>query len=169
MAISPPSDIISDVARAADPARYQAAAQNLLSGAAPAGGPSFDDAVRSVSSRPNIGGADIYQIRNSLRNDSETAAAAKAKRTAQEFEASILQSFIETMLPKNADNVYGKGNAGSIWKSMMAEQIGAQVAKSGGIGIAQHVFADHKADPSSNMRANSAAAILGIHPSQTRF
>ncbi|PVE22497.1 flagellar biosynthesis protein FlgJ [Microvirga sp. KLBC 81] len=140
MAISPPSDILSEVARAADPARYQAAAQSLLQGAAPVSGLSFEDTVRSVSARPIGGGADVYQIRNSLRNDAESAAAVKSKRTAQEFEAFILQSFVESMLPKNAENVYGKGNAGSIWKSMMAERIGAQVARTGGIGIAEQIL-----------------------------
>jgi peptidoglycan hydrolase FlgJ len=140
MAISPPSDILSEVARAADPARYQVAAQKLASGASPADAASFDDAVRSLSSRPVGGGADIYQIRNSLRSDSESAAAEKSKKAGQEFEAFILQSFVESMLPKNAENTYGKGTAGSIWKSMMAEQIGGQVARAGGIGIAQHIL-----------------------------
>ncbi|WP_445502363.1 rod-binding protein [Microvirga sp. G4-2] len=48
------------------------------------------------------------------------------------------------MLPKNAENTYGKGNAGSIWKSMMAEQIGTQVARAGGIGIAEHILGAKK-------------------------
>ncbi|MCG7392020.1 rod-binding protein [Microvirga sp. ACRRW] len=144
MAISPPSDILSEVARAADPTRYQAATQSLLQGAAPAGGPTFEEAVRAVSARPLGGGADIYQMRNALRNDAESAEALKSKRTAQEFEAFILQTFVESMLPKNAENTYGKGNAGSIWKSMMAEQIGAQVAKAGGVGIAKHILVEQK-------------------------
>lgn len=144
MAISPPSDILSEVARAADPARYQAATKNLLQGAAPAGGPSFDDAVRAVSARPIGVGADIYEIRNSLRSDAQSAEAQKSKKAAQEFEAFILQSFVESMLPKNAENTYGKGNAGSIWKSMMAEQIGAQVARAGGVGLAKHILGEQK-------------------------
>lgn len=144
MAISPPSDILSEVARAADPARYQMAAQKLLTGAPAAEGASFEDAMRATSLRPVGGGADIYQIRNSLRNDAESAAAEKSKRTNQEFEAFILQTFVESMLPKNAENTYGKGTAGSIWKSMMAEQISGQVARAGGIGIAQHILGAKK-------------------------
>jgi peptidoglycan hydrolase FlgJ len=143
MAISPPSDILSEVARAADPTRHQAATQSLLQGASPLGGPSFEDTVREVSARPMSSGADIYQIRNSLRSDSQSAAA-KAKKTNQEFEAFVLQTFIESMLPKDAENTFGKGNAGSIWKSMMAEQIGAQVARAGGIGIADHILGKTK-------------------------
>ncbi|HZH11256.1 MAG TPA: rod-binding protein [Microvirga sp.] len=145
MAISPPSDILSEVARAADPARYQVAAQKLLTGAPAAeGAASFEDTMRATSLRPVGGGADIYQIRNSLRNDAESAAAEKSKRINQEFEAFILQTFVESMLPKNAENTYGKGTAGSIWKSMMAEQISGQVARAGGIGIAQHILGEKK-------------------------
>lgn len=150
MAISPPSDIISEVARAADPTRYQAATQSLLNGTAPAGETSFEDTVRAVSVRSAIGGADIYQIRNSLRSGSEMNAESQAKKVSQDFEAFILQSFIESMLPKNAENTYGKGNAGSIWKSMMAEQISAQVAKAGGVGIASHILDARKPDTTAN-------------------
>jgi len=144
MAISPPSDIISEVARAADPTRYQAATQSLLQGSAPVSGASFEDTVRSFSSRPVGVGADIYQIRNSLRNDAESAAADKSRKANQEFEAFILQTFVESMLPKDAENAYGKGSAGSIWKSMLAEQIGTQVAKAGGIGIVKHILGEKR-------------------------
>ncbi|MEZ0169670.1 rod-binding protein [Microvirga sp. TS319] len=140
MAISPPTDIISEVARAADPARYQAATQSLLQGQAPVNGASFEDTVRAVAARPLGVGADIYQMRNSLRNDAESAAAEKSRKTSQEFEAFILQTFVESMLPKDAENTYGKGSAGSVWRSMLAEQIGVQVAKAGGIGIAKHIL-----------------------------
>jgi len=149
MAISPPSDIINDVARAADPTRYQAAAQKLAEGASAVDGASFEDAVKAVSGQPLLtAGADVYTLRNSLRNDAESAAAAKTKQAHQEFEAFILQTFVESMLPKDAENTYGKGSAGSIWKSMMAEQIGAQISRAGGIGIAQHVLGTRKIGPS---------------------
>ncbi|MBQ0824762.1 rod-binding protein [Microvirga sp. HBU67558] len=154
MAISPPSDIVNDVARAADPARYQAAAQKLLDGASAVDGASFEDAVKSVAGQPLMAsGADVYTLRISLRNDAESAGAARSKKAHQEFEAYILQTFVESMLPKDAENTYGKGNAGSIWKSMMAEQIGAQISKAGGIGIAQHVLGTRVTGPSSDIPA----------------
>lgn len=140
MAISPPSDILSEVARAADPMRYQAAAQSLSRGTSPIAGSSFEETARAAFTRPIGSGADVYQIRNSLRNDSEFVAAAKSKKATQEFEAFVLQTFVESMLPKNSENTYGKGSAGSIWKSMMADQIGTQVARAGGIGIAEHIL-----------------------------
>ena len=145
MAISPPSDIVNDVARAADPARYQAAAQKLLDGASPVGGASFEDTVKAAAGQPLMAaGADIYTLRNSLRNDAESVEATKAKKAHQDFEAFVLQTFVESMLPKDAENTYGKGSAGSIWKSMMAEQIGAQLSRAGGIGIAKHILGTPK-------------------------
>jgi peptidoglycan hydrolase FlgJ len=161
MAISPPSDIVSDVARAADPARYQAAAQKLLNGASAVDGASFEDAVKSVAGQPLMAsGADVYTLRNSLRNDAEATGAAKAKKAHQEFEAYILQTFVESMLPKDAENTYGKGNAGSIWKSMMAEQIGAQLSRAGGIGIAKKLL---------DTREGGASADILVPPAPPSF
>jgi len=58
-----------------------------------------------------------------------------------EFEAFVLQSFVEAMLPKNAESVFGSGTAGGFWKSMLAEKLGMELAKSGGIGLASTVAA----------------------------
>jgi hypothetical protein len=57
----------------------------------------------------------------------------------RKFEAFVLQMFVEAMLPKDSEQVFGKGSAGNIWRSMMAEQIGNEVAKGKGIGIAQQL------------------------------
>ena len=53
----------------------------------------------------------------------------------------MLQSFIRTMLPKNAENVFGKGTAGEVWKSMLAEKLADEIARSGQIGIAKRLAA----------------------------
>lgn len=58
---------------------------------------------------------------------------------AQQFEGFVLQSFIEPMLPKDDSSYFGEGTAGAIWKSMLAERIGAQMAAAGGVGIAEMV------------------------------
>lgn len=62
-----------------------------------------------------------------------------ARDVPKEFEAFVLQSFIQEMLPKNAEGVYGPGIAGDIWRSMMAEKLAFEVAERGGIGIADQV------------------------------
>lgn len=58
---------------------------------------------------------------------------------AQKFESFVMQSFVEPMLPKADSSYFGEGTAGSIWRSMLAEHIGAEMAAAGGIGIAKMV------------------------------
>ena len=57
----------------------------------------------------------------------------------QRFEAFLLQKFVSEMLPGNAESFFGKGNAGEIWKSLLAEQLGEQIAQSGVTGIAERL------------------------------
>ncbi|TFF21691.1 hypothetical protein E3C22_13445 [Jiella endophytica] len=57
----------------------------------------------------------------------------------EQFEGFVLRTFIESMLPSEASEFFGKGTAGSIWRSMMAEQIGNEIAKGGGVGIADTI------------------------------
>lgn len=61
---------------------------------------------------------------------------AKAAQAAKQFEAVVLQSFIQSMLPSNAVHAFGKGTAGDVMKSFLAEHIGRQLAAGSGIGIA---------------------------------
>ena len=57
----------------------------------------------------------------------------------KEFEAFVLQTFIQEMLPKDAEGVYGTGIAGDIWRSMLSEKLAFEVAERGGLGIADQV------------------------------
>lgn len=54
----------------------------------------------------------------------------------QKFESFVLQTFVENMLPSENSSFFGEGTAGKIWKSMLAERIGEEMARAGGIGIA---------------------------------
>lgn len=76
-----------------------------------------------------------------------------------------MQSFISEMLPKNATNVFGSGTAGEVWRSMLAEKLAAEIAKSGRLGIAERVAAGapHAAPAAPSAPAASggwAAAVL---------
>jgi Rod binding domain-containing protein len=55
------------------------------------------------------------------------------------FEAMALASMIEAAMPKEGDTIFGAGTAGRAWKSMLAEQLGTQMAEAGGIGIARQL------------------------------
>jgi hypothetical protein len=61
------------------------------------------------------------------------------------------------MLPKNAESVFGKGTAGGIWKSMMAEKLADQISRSGGIGIARKLAGPHVSSSPPASQSNAAA------------
>ncbi|MGB3390095.1 MAG: rod-binding protein [Pseudaminobacter sp.] len=125
MAISPPSDIVLDVVRAAEPSAVQAARVEL--------------------SRRSGGASAAFSLEGTGPATRAAADGAKAETPASfvRFEAMVLQTFIQNMLPKDAETVYGKGIAGDMWKSMLAEQLAGVMAERGGIGIAERVLGDH--------------------------
>lgn len=53
----------------------------------------------------------------------------------QEFEAFVLQSFVEALLPDEASAFFGTGTAGAFWKSMLAEHVARELARGGSVGI----------------------------------
>lgn len=57
----------------------------------------------------------------------------------RDFEAFILQTFVQEMLPDKSQALFGKGIAGDSWRSMLAEKIARNVADAGGIGIAEQL------------------------------
>ena len=64
-----------------------------------------------------------YSRVGDLRNSplgTATSTDETAPKSYANFEAMVLQTFIQTMLPKDAEAVYGKGMAGDMWKSMMS-------------------------------------------------
>jgi flagellar protein FlgJ len=63
--------------------------------------------------------------------------------TFRKFEGMVLQTFVQSMLPEESESVYGQGLAGDMWKSFLAKEIADQMARSGGIGIADRVLGDH--------------------------
>lgn len=67
----------------------------------------------------------------------------KTPDAAQKFEAFVLQSFIQDMMPKSAEGVFGSGVSGDFWKSMMSEKIAEQVAERGSLGISDYVREGH--------------------------
>ena len=68
-------------------------------------------------------------------------AQAKAKSTAQDFEA----MFLNTMFSQMTTGIKGEGPFGDttgtrVWRSMLTEQYAKSFAKSGGIGISNDVY-----------------------------
>lgn len=177
MSISPPSDIVLDVARAADPLRRQEAMERLTrlsatkaNAFAATDQAGFDDVFKSVDNGIGDGDGgistklpitqlpfDATSAMMRLKSDTALASAGgassvKAGNGYRDFEAMALTTFVESMLPKSGgSSLFGTGTAGEVWRSMMAQQIAGQLAAAGGIGIADQLQAAAE-------RAKSAAA-----------
>lgn len=153
MAIAPPSDILLDAVRAADPAKVRAATARLAQLAADpaAGNEGFAKAlasVRAAGAGTTGGNSTLLATAPSgsvgQRESVEARADGRKTDTYQKFEAVLLQQFVESMLPKD-DELFGDKTSAGVYRSMMAEQFASQLARSGGIGIAKAVAAAHPA------------------------
>ncbi|MBX9456656.1 MAG: rod-binding protein [Rhizobium sp.] len=152
MAISPPSDIVLDVLNNADPSRLEVAQAQLKAGQATA------EARRLASTDASFDAAlrkDPVSNTHKLKHRLDGIEKKEVPETYRKFEAMVLQNFIKTMLP-DSDEVYGKGASGEIWKGMMAEKIAEEIAKEGGIGIADKLL-DHGATSLKDKAAKADA------------
>lgn len=149
MAISPGSDIVLEVARAADPMAYRAAAARLQrQAAASASGafaPMVDGAGTRHASAPRV---PFDAARRMVGLENGRVLATPPADPYQQFEAFVLQTFVESMLPKGETALFGSGPGAGIWKSMLARSLGTELARLGGIGIAEMLAAadDRRAD-----------------------
>lgn len=151
MGISPPSDLVLDVVRAADPARVrtaEAALSRLALRPAPFADPPADSASFAASATFRVPAHESTEaLEVALANDAAlyrppTPGSVTAGGTAdvlRDFEAVTLTTFVKALMPKDATAVFGSGSAGEIFRSMMAEEIAAEVAAAGGIGIARQL------------------------------
>lgn len=142
------SDILLGVSNAADPARFREAVSKLRSISGEPGDftamlasskSQGQTPARGASSGPEDG---IAPPSASPVPGSKATVASSTTGIGDVFnklEAFIMQTFIQSMLPKDAPAVYGKGTAGDVWKSMLAEKMGNEVAKSGQLGIAKRL------------------------------
>ena len=68
------------------------------------------------------------------------AAAAKARASAQDFEAVFLNSMFSHMFAHVNAGPYSGGEAANTWRSFLTEEYSKTFAKAGGIGIADSVY-----------------------------
>ena len=159
MAFNPRTDVVMEVLNAADPSRAprRPAAHRTCGSNAPAADFSAD-LERAASSAtaipaPVANAADARSRLAEIPGGPDKLGQAKTQ-----FEAMMLNSFVGELLPKDASSVFGQGMAGDMWRSMLAEQVSLQIAKSGKLGLARHLFATHEL----SARAGSA------HPGEWR-
>ncbi len=142
MSIAPPSDIILDVAQAADPQRLQAATSKLArmaSGSATLP----DDFATLLTQAGSLPGSTpaTPAVRSTLATTPARIVTAPASPY-RKFEAVLLQSFVQEILPKD-EQLFGDAASADISRSMMAEQLANQLAKSDKIGIARMIEKAH--------------------------
>ncbi|MBB4377705.1 Rod binding domain-containing protein [Bradyrhizobium sp. CIR48] len=155
MIVTATPDLVLDVLEAADPVTQRAATAKLdalkssdadfaATMDAEAGKAAAEQTATKVSEAQSdvVNGAPVRMIK-----------APASGEVYRKFEAFILQTFVETMLPKESEQVFGKGTAGGVWKSMLAEQLGSQLAKGNGIGIAKQLAAANPAGPNGAGKA----------------
>jgi len=152
MIVTPTSDVVLDVLEAADPPTQRQATAKL-----DALKPSDADFAASMDSQADKA-KELGKAAASAAGGPSPAASAQADigpssaaapvrvikapapgEVYRKFEAFVLQVFVETMLPEKANDLFGKGTAGNVWRSMLAEQLGNQLAQGKGIGIARQL------------------------------
>jgi peptidoglycan hydrolase FlgJ len=162
MAFNPRTDVVLEVASAADPSRAGLAAQRLNAAAgsnAPAANFAADlDRAAAPASATTAPLASAADMRSHLAEAS--SGPDKLRQAKTQFEAMMLSSFVGELLPKDSSEVFGQGMAGDMWRSMLAEQVSTQIAKSGKLGLARRLFATHEVAPHSG-RAGEAAKTVG--------
>ena len=139
MAISPPSDLVLDVVRAADPTQVQAAQEKLKANRAAFRATSLADAGAGFSA--SLDQANSAAFKAGMANPHGKINRADVPKAYKQYEAVFLQNFVKTMLPQDSEEVYGKGVAGDMWKSMTSEQLGEVLSQGQGIGIAEQMYA----------------------------
>jgi len=74
---------------------------------------------------------------------SKTADLNKLRETAEDFEAVFLSQMLKPMFEGiETDGPFGGGQAEGMWRSLMVDEYGKSIAKSGGIGIAESVMSE---------------------------
>jgi Rod binding domain-containing protein len=179
MAFNPRTDVILEVASAADPSRATLAAQRLsaIAGSnAPAAdfAADLDRAAPGSATPPIASAADMRTHLPATPGGPDRLGQAKTQ-----FEAMMLNSFVSEMLPKDTGEVFGQGMAGDMWRSMLADQVSTQIAKSGKLGLARRLFATHEVglhsgrvgeatktvgQPAAQMSANILSAPAAAEP-----
>lgn len=65
----------------------------------------------------------------------------KARAASQDFEAVYINTMFQQMFTSvDGEGPFGGGAAGGVWRSFLTDEYAKTFAKSGGIGIADHVY-----------------------------
>ena len=86
-------------------------------------------------------GASLSSLDSAQNAQVEAMLKGKTKSAAGEFESMFLNSMFEQMnTGVDGDGPFGGSGALKVWRSFLTNQYAQMYAKSGGIGIAKHVY-----------------------------
>lgn len=140
------TDIVLGVTRAVDSAKREAAVSRLeklsgqANGTADAAAQPADPAD-AWEAEVRRAAADTSRSATFVPPSGATGAFSDKSSAYVQFEALLLQTMIEAMMPKDAEAVFGSGTAGKVWKSMLAEKVALEIAQTGSLGIAKQIAA----------------------------
>jgi hypothetical protein len=153
VAIRPPSDLVLDVAAAAHPARLKEAQARLekVRADAPQEKPGKEFEPRKTFEPEKefnaaLQAASAISAPRAVSPPPATFTEGKPQDKAkamEKLEAFFLRTVVDEIMPKDAESVFGSGTAGSVWKSMLAEQVANELAKSARFGIAERLAGNH--------------------------
>ena len=160
MIVTATPDLVLDVLEAADPAAQRAATAKLdaLKPSDAGFATAMEGEVSKAAATVRTAAGQSTPSEPASPSTAAPVQVIKASSPAdvyRKFEAFVLQVFVETMLPKQSEDLFGKGTAGTVWRSMMAEQLGNQLAQGKGIGIAKQLAAAHPATPDKTGKTGS--------------
>lgn len=90
---------------------------------------------------PNNFPAAAAAYQTSAPKPGQTQSAAQARKAAEEFEAYFISQTMETMFSGiPTDGPFGGGHAEEMFRSMLNQEYGKSMARTGGIGIADQVY-----------------------------
>ena len=96
------------------------------------------DALMTYSSYPLL---DMVQASTSAASPKQAKNLAQAKETAQDFEAFFMTRMMESMFDGiSTDGMFGGGHAEKIYRSMLLNEYGKVMAKTGNIGISDDIM-----------------------------
>ena len=108
---------------------------------------------------PYINGRPDYDLAAALKKVSPQVQA-KAKATAQDFEAVFLSSMFQQMYTGiKGEGPFGGSQGVGVWRSFLTDQYGKSIAKAGGIGLAKDVYRTLLQHQAARSQAQS-----GAHP-----
>ena len=99
-------------------------------------------ATFAASAAAGVGKSIVDALGSTATDTAKTAASAKARKTATEFESMFLENSMEHLTKsEGTEGPLGEnGTGGGVWRSMLTKEYAGAIVKSGGVGIANSVY-----------------------------